>query len=158
MLVHGENGEISGITGVATDITKQKQAESMIQQQNEELGASNEEFEAMNEELVRSQQELLNNEKALRERDREMRAVLNATIDMVMLLDSSGLILIYNNSSSQQFSESEKPQAGMNYFDYLARHGMTGRLELIKGVAESGRESASRIKMTNAPSTSASIP
>ena len=135
-----ENGIITGVTGIATDITRQKKAEEKIQTQNEDLMASNEEFEAMNEELIDNQRELMRNERELRIRDEEMRAVLNATIDIVMLLDSTGRVLIFNNASAQQFIELLDSGKDINYFEYLSETGKTRQLEQIKSVLVSKQQ------------------
>ena len=66
---------------------------SEIETMNEELNATIEEMEATNEELLRSQEEILGHEKALQESYEKNQALLDATPDLIFIMDRKGVFL-----------------------------------------------------------------
>jgi len=54
-----DKGSITGLVGIARDITKRKQMEEELREKNEQLDAQNEELRSQGEELMAQQQELI---------------------------------------------------------------------------------------------------
>lgn len=78
-------------------------------------------------------------ERALRESEKMARALLNATTDAVVLLDSQGIILDVNDTYSRRFQKSAKEILGLCIW-YLFPAEVTGlRIANVRKVFDSGK-------------------
>ncbi len=106
------NGKVIKVIGISNDITENKQAEILLQQQNEEIESQNEEFQQINEELQQTGEELLYAKNRAEESDQLKTAFLQnmsheIRTPMNAIMGFSGLLVNnYNNKPKlEQFSE-----------------------------------------------------
>ena len=89
------------ILTITADITKLKQVEEEITARNRELNAANEQITAAEEELQKKYDELEANGQALRESEIKFRALVENTLDGILIIDFAGNILFVNRAGSR---------------------------------------------------------
>lgn len=110
------------ILTITTDVTKLKQVEDELIAKNRELNAANEQISAAEEKLKRKYDELEANEQALRESEVKFRALVENTLDGILIIDFAGNILFVN-------------RAGSRIVDLVDYEGIAGKRNVMEFVA-----------------------
>ena len=121
-----EKGEALGVFAAARDITERKRAEEEIKTKNEELAAANEElvaaneeFEAANEELITTNQELQRTEEALRAALLYSRNLIEASLDPLVTISSTGKITDVNTATEKVTGVPRDKLIGSDFSSYF---------------------------------------
>ena len=140
--IRDDQGNPLYLEGIVEDITKQIEAENLIQMKNEELTALNEElnaaleeqqatneelastmeeFESANDELTATTQSLFETQNALRESEEKFRQIFEQHNAVMLLIEpDSGAIIDANNAAVHYYGYSLKEFQGMTVHDINA--------------------------------------
>jgi len=131
--VKDDEGRIIGVLGVFWDVTEQKEAErdrDAAQQQlqaanqqlraaNQQLRATEQQLRASNQQLEAANQQLRSTETSLRESEQTARALMDATYDAAILIDTEGTILASNEIHARRLERSRGDLLGENVYGLL---------------------------------------
>jgi len=109
-----------------------RELEIRVQERTAELARANEELRL---EIVERKQ----TEEALRESEATTRALLDAPADLVVLADSSGILLAVNEAFAKRFGQSPNELVGTSGFDRLPPDAAERRKRYFETVLQSGK-------------------
>ena len=102
------------------DITDLKEAEQKLLQKNEEINAAFEQITATEEELRQNYDELSKNERALRESEEMFRALVEHSLDGIVITDFTGTILFANKTTGLLVDITDyEALAGRNVLEFV---------------------------------------
>ncbi|WP_153799880.1 PAS domain-containing protein [Foetidibacter luteolus] len=112
--VYDENGNYSGCTVIATDITSIKLKEYQIEHQNQLLKELIEVSRNQNEQLRQ-------NEMLIRETINQLEAVINSSSDNILFINTDNKVIFYNKAATHHFLKlsNKALQQGANILDYM---------------------------------------
>jgi PAS domain S-box-containing protein len=114
------------ILTITADVTKLKRVEDELIEKNQKLNAANELISAAEEKLKRKYDELEANEQALKESEVKFRALVENTLDGILIIDFAGTILFVN-------------RAGSRIVDLEDYEGIAGKRNVMEFVAPDSR-------------------
>ncbi len=89
-------------------------------------------------------------EDELKENEKTAKAILNATKDMLLLLDTKGTIIKINDTTARTFNMNMDDMVGLNIFEFFPPDVAKSRKEKVKKVIKSGKsiifDSSSTVK------------
>ena len=141
--IMGLDGKPYKIVKFASDITERKALELNNAQQLEELKAVEEELRQNMEELTSTQEELQNQVLVTTKSKRQMDAVLNTAIDVIITMDSRGIVRSVNPAIQSLFGLLPEEVIGNNikmlmplhyaseHDGYLQNYNQTGQKKII---------------------------
>lgn len=89
--------------------------------------------------VARDISERLQSEKALRESEANIRAMVDASSESVMLLDRDGVLLTINDTGARRLGRAPEELSGHNVFDVIPPQLAEQRRQVLRQVVESGR-------------------
>ncbi len=137
------DGEILGILGINVDITGRKRAELALQRANNALEIKVAErtaaLEAANQQLRCEIEERLHVEQALRENQQSIRALMDATTESMILVDTNGTILDVNESGAARMGARPQDIVGKSSYALMGSEAVNRRRPLFDQVISSGK-------------------
>ncbi|OPX97706.1 MAG: Phytochrome-like protein cph1 [Syntrophorhabdus sp. PtaB.Bin006] len=123
-----------------SDITERRRAEALLRKAHDELELR---VRERTEELVRTNKELekeiavrKKTEEALKEREQTTMALLNATSDAVLLVDTQWKIIMANNNLGTRLGKLPEELTGEYFSSYFREGPAEARREIFQGVIE----------------------
>lgn len=136
------DGEIRGILGINVDISKRKRAEEALRRANDELENKIAErtaaLEAANLQLRHEIEERRQVERVLRESQEARRALMDATNESMILIDTDGVILDINESGAERMGGRREDIIGKSDYQILGPDIGSRRRPLIEKAISSG--------------------
>ncbi len=109
-------GVVVGLQGVSRNITKRKQAEEMLQKAHDELERRvverTAELVKANEDLRQQIKERKRSEEALRESEAQKKAILDASVDRIRLVDTDMRIIWANKTTTRELNTAPEDLVG----------------------------------------------
>lgn len=122
--VISDSGEVMGVLGLFTDITRRKQNEQEIKRLNEELeqrvNERTAQLQAANRELESEIADRKHAEEGLRASEQRFRAVFENALDAMFVLDDRGSVADANPAACTFTGVDQGELAGMSYLDLIA--------------------------------------
>lgn len=122
---------------LTAEVTKLKKVEEELLHKNEELNAAYEQLAATEEELRQNYEELTKSEAELREGEEKLRALVEYSLDGILITDFSGHLLFANRSAGDIIETSDyKALIGkINVLDFVAPESRADVMKDIGNVA-----------------------
>ncbi len=111
VLIRDNTNTPVAIEGIATDITKQKQAET-------NLNLRNKKYEALNEELKQTNDELLSKKEEIAKKEELLRLINNASIDQIYGYDLNNRFILANRTLCENLNLSADEIIGKTYREF----------------------------------------
>ena len=121
--IRDAEGNITGMFGIARDVTKRKKLEEALQEAHDDLEhrveARTVELTSTVEALKIQIAERKKAEKALRENEKILRALVDTNPESLLLIDTEGTILAINDTCARRINTSVQEAVGKNIFPLL---------------------------------------
>jgi len=117
-LYYDPDGVVLGIEGILRDITRQKQAEDLLQQKNTDLEAAFEEITATEEELRQQFDLLAKSEQELRESKRRLTDIIDFLPDATFAIDREGRVVAWNRAMEAMTGVAAGDMIGKGDYEY----------------------------------------
>ena len=116
------DNQLSGFRGVIVDISARKKMEDELRQRNEELHAAFEQVTATEEELRENYDELRRHEDVLRDSEEKFRALVEHSLDGILISDFTGTLLFANHAVRRivDIGQDEEIIGKASVLDYVA--------------------------------------
>lgn len=107
---------------VTVDVTREKRAEEELRRKNEELHAAYEQLASAEKELRLNYEELSSNERALRASEEKFRALVEHSLDGILITDFRGTLLFANQAAGRMIEAADfRAMIGTaNVLDFVA--------------------------------------
>jgi PAS domain S-box-containing protein len=124
--------------GIFKDVTDRKRAEAELLRKNEDLNAAYEQLTATEEELRQNYDELSKKEEVIRASEEKFRALVDHSLEGILILDPTGKLLFANGAAGQLIEDENVP--GMigvkNVMEFIAPESQADVLNDFSRVAQ----------------------
>jgi PAS domain S-box-containing protein len=130
-------GNRPALVTVTAEVTKLKRVEEELLRKNEDLDAAYEDLSATHEEVRQNYEELARKEEVLRESEEKFRALVELSLDGILITDFSGTILFLNRAAARIVDVEDYGAAAgkRNVMEFVAPESQAAVLDDFANVA-----------------------